>query len=166
MLRNPQKGRGTIVLLLLGLFGAASLLAGEPQPEANWDNLKHIAAGDDVQVVLGDAKSFDAKFQTYSDSAIIVRTISGEQTFSREDVLRVSAKGKSHRTRNTIIGAGIGFGAGLGTGAAVAASQRSEYPQNRYTEVGAIAGVALAAAGAGVGALLPTGGWHVVYRAR
>ena len=71
-------------------------------------------------------------------------------------MLRVSTKGKSHRTRNALIGAAVGFGAGLGTGTAVATSRGREYPQNRYTEYGAMVGAGLARVGVLVGAALPS----------
>jgi hypothetical protein len=167
MRKYELRAYGPILLLLLGLFSAASLFAQEARPEANWANLKQVSPSDEVRVILADGKSFDGKFQTYTDSAVILRTITGEQSLSRESVLRISAKGKSHRWRNALIGAGIGAGAGVGIAAAWAASQREEYPQNRYLEVyGPVLGVSFGATGAAVGALLSRDGWHVVYRAR
>ena len=133
----------------------------------SWDNLTHLAAGDNVRVVLHDGKSYAAKFQGFSDDSMIVRTSAGEQTFSRPDVLRVSAKREPHRLRNAIIGAAAGCGAGLGIAAAYASSQRKEYPYNRYFEVdGPILGAVMGAAGAGLGVALSKGGWYDIYRAR
>jgi tetratricopeptide (TPR) repeat protein len=142
------------------LMTGAPLRAAEPPPEkANWDNLKSLAPGEEIQVVLKDAKSYRGRLQAVSDEAITVRLAAGEQSIARQDILRVSAKGNSHRLRNALIGAGIGAGI---TGVAVAASIRND-PE-------AINGVAVipivALVGAGVGAVMPTGGWHDVYRAR
>jgi len=157
-----------ITILLLGFTGIGPVYAAEPKStQANWDSLKRLAAGDEVRVVLNNGKSYAAKFQSFSDEAIVVRPSAGEQTFSRQDVLRVSAKRESHRMRNALIGAAAGCGAGLGIAAGYAASQRKEYPYNRYFEVdGPILGAALGAGGAGLGVALSKGGWYDVYRVR
>jgi hypothetical protein len=157
-----------ITVLMLGFFAIGSVNAAGPKStQANWDNLKRLAAGDEVHVVLNDGKSYAAKFQSFSDEAIVVRTSAGEQTFSRPDVLRVSAKREPHRMRNAIIGAAAGCGAGLGIAAAYASSQRTDYPYNRYFEVdGPILGAVLGASGAGLGVALSKGGWYDAYRAR
>ena len=157
-----------MVLLMLGFIGIGSVKAAGPKSTpANWQNLKRLAVGDDVRVVLNDGKSSAAKFQGFSDEAVVVRTSAGEQTFSQKDVLRVSAKKESHRTRNALIGAAAGGGLGVGIAAGYAASQRSEYPQNRYLEVdGPILGALFGAAGGGLAAALSKSGWYDVYRAR
>jgi hypothetical protein len=157
-----------MTVLMLGFIGIGSLnAAGSKSTQATWENLKHLAAGDAVRVVLKDGKSNAAKFQSFSDEAIVVRTSAGEQTFSRQDVLRVSAKKEPHRMRNAIIGAAAGCGVGLGIAAGYAASKRSEYPYNRYFEVdGPILGVVFGATGGGLGVALSKGGWYDVYRAR
>ena len=156
-----------MTVLMLAFIRIGSVNAAEPKSTvANWERLKHLAAGDQVHVVLNDGKSYAAKFQSFSDEAIVVRASAGEQTFSRQDVLRVSALKESHRMRNAIIGAAAGCGAGLGIAAAYASSQRKEYPQNRYFEVyGPILGGVLGATGSGLGAALSKGGWHDIYRA-
>ena len=156
-----------IAVSILGLATSAPLRGADTRPEGQWNNLKHLAAGDEVRVVLNDGKSYAAKFQGFSDEAIVVRTFAGEQTFSRQDVLRVSTKKESHRMRNVLIGAAAGSGAGLGIAAGYAASQRKEYPQNHYFEYdGPILGVLFGGAGGGLAAALSKGGWHDVYRAR
>lgn len=157
-----------LTVLMLGFLGIGAVNAVEPKStQANWERLKHLAAGEEVRVVLNDGKSYAAKFQNFSDEAIVVRTSSGEQSFSRRDVLRVSAKKEPHRMRNAIIGAAAGCGAGLGIAAAYASSQRKEYPYNRYFEVdGPILGAVMGAGGAGLGVALSKGGWYNVYRAR
>ena len=142
------------------LMTGAPLRAAEPPPEkANWDNLKSLAPGEEIRVVLKDAKSYRGRLQAVSDEAITLRLAAGEQSIARQDILRVSAKGNSHRLRNALIGAGLGAGI---TGAAVAASIRND--PEAINGVVAIPIVALV--GAGVGAVMPTGGWHDVYRAR
>jgi len=149
--------------LMLGIFGIGSVKAAGPKSaQANWESLKHLAAGDEVRVVLNDGKSYAAKFQGFSDEAIVVRTFAGEQTFSRQDVLRVSAKGESHRMRNALIGAGIS--AGVGAIALGACDYREVIPCGGK---GAALGAAFfAPLGVAAGAVIPTGRWHDVYRAR
>ena len=157
-----------MTVLILGFFGIAPTHAAEPESApANWEKLKRLAAGDEVRVVLNDGKSYAAKFQGFSDEAIVVRTFDGEQTFSRQDVLRVSAKKESHRTRNALIGAAAGCAAGLGIAAGYAASQRKEYPYNHYFKVdGPILAAVLGGAGGGLAAAFSNGGWYDLYRAR
>ncbi len=151
-----------IMISALGLMAAAALSPAEPQPrQANWDNLKQLAAGDEIRLVLKDAKSYSAKFQSFTDDAIVVRLAGADRTFSRQDVLRVSTKGQSHRLRNAALGAAIG----VGSGAILAASTSrndSEAQAIGWVVIPPVTGVA----GAGVGAFLPTGGWYDVYRAR
>jgi hypothetical protein len=157
-----------MTVLMLGFIATTPLLAAEKiSPQANWDNLRKLETGQNVKIVLNDAKSYYGQFQSVSESGMVLRVAGEEQTLDRHDILRVSTMGAAHRTRNALIGAAIGKGAGLATGAGYAASRRSEYPQNRYFEVyGPVLGAAFAAAGAGLGAAMPTGGWHDVYRAR
>jgi hypothetical protein len=155
---------GKLFLILLFLSVPVS---GMAQPaKDSWGNLKQLASGQQIWIVLNDAKSYSGQFQSVSNDGIVLRLGKDNQMFERQNVLRVSTKGASHRKRNALIGAGIGFAVGLGTGAAESASNRKEWPQNKYTEAGAIVGVGLAGVGALIGAVLPTGGWHDVYRAR
>ena len=151
-------------LLLVLLVPGYSLSISAPR---HWDNLKTLAPGDEVTVTLNDAKSYGGLFRGVSDESITIHLATGEQTFDRKNVLRVSAMGKSHRLRNALIAGGAGCGAGLGIGAAYANSQKHEYPYNHYFEVyGSELGALLGGAGAGLGAWLSKPGWHDVYRAR
>jgi len=145
-----------LLLLLVPGFGLAQ------SSQRNWDNLKQLATGQEVRVVLNDAKSYSGQFQSVSDEALVVRTAAGEQTFTRESVLRVSAKAKSRRGWNELIGAAIG--AGLG---GVAVGMDCHYGREGCGAAGVFFGVPFAAGlGAGFAAVIPTGGWHDVYRAR
>jgi hypothetical protein len=107
--------------LLFLSFGIATspALGGDAKNQANWDNLKQLSAGQEIQVVQNDAKSNRSNFRSVNDEAIVVSTATGEQTISRQSILRVSSKGKGHRVRNALIGAGIGAGGGAGIGAAI-----------------------------------------------
>jgi hypothetical protein len=148
--------------LLLGSIGISTVYAKEAKsPQANWDNLKGLAPGDAIRIVLNDKKSYKAKFQSVSDEAIVVRLVTGEQTFTRESVLRVSTKGKSHRLRNALIGAAAGGGI-----VAAGAGSNCNYDKESCSIALAVGVPFAIAGGAGVGAVIPTGRWHDVYRAR
>ena len=144
----------TLLLLLLapgfGLGQAA---------QNNWDSLKGLSAGQKIRVVLNEAKSYEGKFQALTADAIVVNLKSGDQTFERQSVLRVSCKNQPHRGRNALIGAAAGA-------ATLLIYDEAGCPDcDQGTKVGDTAGGALL--GAAVGALVPTGlGWKDVYRAR
>ena len=153
------------LVLSLGV-ATTSALGDDVKNQAAWDKLKQLSAGHQVQVVQNGAKSTTGNFRSVTDEAIVVGTASGEQTINRQSVLRVSSKGKGHRMRNALIGFGIGAGAGAGIGAGLdgscTGSCNNWFPNlgvEIFTPVGAIAGGI-------VGAVLPTGGWHEIYRAR
>ena len=154
----------TLMMGILGLMTTPAVRAGGLKPDtANWDNLKAVTPGVKVQIVLNSKKSYLGEFRNASDAAMVVRLEAGDQNFSREEVLRVSTKGKSHRLRNSLIGFGVGAGVGLGVGAAADHACKScilpSLGKEALTPVGAIAGAV-------VGVALPTGRWQDVYRAR
>ena len=150
---------GMLILALVPLPSSAQ------SAKDSWSNLNQLARGQQIQVVLNDAKSYSGQFQSVSDDGLVFRVAGEEQTLQRQDILRVSTKGASHRARNALIGAGIGAGVG--------AAAFGVCPQGGYREVvpcggrgAAIGAVMFVPLGAAVGAVMPTGGWHDVYRAR
>jgi hypothetical protein len=156
--------RAKLALVLMLLVPAFALAQSAKAP---WDNLKKLAPGQQVQVVLNGAKSYSGQFQSVSDNELVLRVGGEQQALARQDILRVSTIGAPHRKRNMLIGAAIGVGAGLGIAAGVAESYRSSRPQNRYFEVlGPLLGAGLGGGGIALGAAIPTGGWHDIYRAR
>jgi hypothetical protein len=153
-----RKWFSIVAVFVLGLMTAVPLHAADPRNgNANWNNLKKLSPGDDIRIVLNDAKSYEAKFQSASDEAITVRLVTGEQTFSRESVLRVSSKRTSHRGRGALIGAAVGVAAALAIDASCGDCTAG-------TWAGDTLGIGVL--GAGVGALVSRGAhWHDVYRA-
>ena len=101
--------RVVLVLVFLLLVPAFALAQSAKD---SWDNLKQLASGQQIQIVLNDAKSYSGQFQSVSDDGIVLRLGKDSQTFKRQSVLRVSTKGASHRARNALIGAGVGAGSG------------------------------------------------------
>jgi hypothetical protein len=151
-----------LVIVLLGVMTFVPPATAAPrQDKRNWDNLKQLAPNEQVRIVLNDAKSYRGEFQSVSERAIVVRVATGIQTFARENVLRVSTRGASHTRRNALIGTAVGFGAGTAIVAVACLSDDCK---------GAVAPILGATVGAPVGALvgfvMPTGGWHDVYRVR
>jgi hypothetical protein len=155
-----------MTVLVIGFIGIGSVNgAASISTQANWEVLKQLASGQQIRIVLNDAKSYKGQFQRVSDEELVVRSGGGDQTFARPSILRISTKGASHRGRNALIGAGVGAGVG--------AAAWGVCPQGGYREVipcggkGAAIGAAMfAPMGALVGAVIPTGGWHDVYRVR
>jgi len=130
------RGSGLSVALVLLMTAVLVDAADIGNSNANWYNLKQLAPGDDIRIVLNDAKAYEAKFQSVSADAIVVRQRSGEHTFNRERVLRVSAKGQSHRLRNaalgTALGAGLGFAASGNLGEEVAVFEPTHGSAPKY----------------------------------
>jgi len=155
------------MFLFLGI-ATSPALGDEDKNQANWDRLKQLSAGQEIQVVQNDVKSSRSNFRSVTDEGIVVSTATGEQTIARQSILRVSSKGAGHRMRNTLIGAGVGAGVGLGIGAAADSHKACtglciNVLPNAGKEVGTPLG---AIVGGIIGAVVPTGGWHEIYRAR
>jgi hypothetical protein len=150
------------MMVLLGVVTFVPLAAVAPrQNKRTWDNLKQLAPNEQVRIVLNDARPYKGEFQSVSEATILVRVATGVQTFARENVLRVLTKGMSRPRRNALIGAVVGFGAGTAViaGACLCADCRGPVAPILGATVGA-------PVGALVGFVMPTGGWHEVYRGR
>jgi hypothetical protein len=96
---------------------------------------------------------------------VVVTTSRSGETLSRIQVTSVASRGRNHRLRNTLIGIGAGGAAGLILGVA---SNRCAAGTNcffnnlgieLFTPMGALAGAI-------VGAVIPTSGWHDIYLAK
>jgi hypothetical protein len=165
-----------LALALLAACFSTGTVSGRDSKgrSGNWDNLKSLTPGCEIRVVMNNVKSYQGEFESLSDDGITLREAAGEHTLAREDILRVSQKiGQNHRERNTLIGTVVGAGAGLVIGLTPYMIQRNctegpafncGYPPNPHraealTPVGGLAG-------ATIGAVVRTGGWHDLYRAR
>jgi hypothetical protein len=148
-------------LLAISTFALTTITPLRGQTgKSDWGNLRQVQSGQQVETVLKDAKSYRGTLQSVNDDGITIRGASEEQTFLRANVLRVSIKGKGHRLRNAVIGAGVGAGAGAVIGAAIC-------PPHGFCDRGqfiAFGAPVVGLIGAAVGVLIPTGGWHEVYR--
>ncbi|HUU13424.1 MAG TPA: hypothetical protein VM182_06910 [Terriglobia bacterium] len=153
--------------LILGLILSIltpRLVSGQTAKDS-WDNLKQLRSGQKTQVVDMNLKSFRGKLIGVTDEAISLRVKKEEVTVERDNVLRVTDRGRSKRVRNMVIGAAVGAGAGLAAGEAWA---RNAQPIAKYRgEYSAISRILIpigAGAGAGVGAAFPS--HPTIYRAK
>jgi hypothetical protein len=150
--------RFTVELLAL----AGTLLAA-PFTNAqkdDWQAVKSLAPGQQIQVSLQSGGSRKGILQDVSDSALTLNT----GTIQMQDIRRVLAKGHGHRVRNTLIGAGIGAGVGLGLGASIDSDCSTTSLICTGNKGKAIGTPLFAVLGAGVGAVLPAHAWKEVYR--
>jgi hypothetical protein len=165
---------GLLVLALLAACFSTGTASGQDSKGrlSSWDNLKSLTPGQEIRVVMNNVKSYQGEFESLSDGEIALRQAGGEQTLARKDILRVSSKGQNHGVRNMLLGMLAGAGAGLVIGLGPYYVERNctlgpeffcGYPPNAHwvkvlTPVGGLAG-------ATIGAVVPTGGWHDLYRA-
>jgi hypothetical protein len=167
---------GYLALALLGACFGAGIASGQDSKGQlkSWDNLKSLTRGEETLVVTNDVKPHQGKFEFFSDSGITLRLKTGEQTLARKDVFRVSQMvGHNHQVRNAVAGTLVGAATGAAIGLKHYYRPRNctlgpdfacGYPNNLdllewLTPVSGLGGAI-------VGGFLPTGGWHVVYRAR
>jgi hypothetical protein len=135
-----------------------------PHGKSNWNTVTALARAAEVRVQLPDSRSVRGGVINVTEDSLAVNSASGQETFTRQQVLRVSVRKPSRRGRNMLIGLALGAGAGAGIGFAGQAGCTG-FCDGGFTA--AIAGVTtLSGAGLGavIGAVVPTGGWHEVYR--
>lgn len=150
-------------LLMLSMAIAVPAAAGT-RGIANWGNLSKLASGAQTRVVLMSGKSYTGKFQSLTDEVIVVELSHGERAFERQNVLRILTKDKSHRLRNTLIGAAVGAGAGFAFG--VLADHEDYFHFDKEDQNYTIFAPSFTVVGTIIGAVLPTGRWRVLYRSR
>jgi hypothetical protein len=143
------------VVFLLVAVGAAQ--------SGDWASVQALAQGEQIKVALQNGGTIHGKFQSASDTGLVIAAGAGQQTPSRENVRSISTKHHSHRGRHALIGAAIGAGTGLGIGASI----DNDCTKTSFVCTGnrgkAILTPAFAVIGAAIGAALPAGGWQKVY---
>ena len=143
------------VVFLLVVVGVAQ--------SGDWATVQALAPGESIKVALQDGGSIRGKFQSASDTGLIIAAGAGQKMLSRDNIRSVSVKHNAHRGRHALIGAAIGAGAGLGMGVAV----DNDCTKTSFVCTGnrgkAILTPVFALIGAGIGAALPAGGWRKVY---
>lgn len=156
---HPRSSLACLVLLL-----APALLA---QSAATWDAVRQLAPASQIRVTTLDGHNVRGGLQSATDDALVLATSKSSQTVGRATIAKVSVKRKGHRGRNALIGLGVGATGGLVAGeihdhgcpASGCAFIGKNAGKEVLTPLGALIGVT-------IGALLPTGGWHDIYRAK
>jgi hypothetical protein len=90
-----------LILLLVSGFGWAK------SAQNNWDDLKQLTPGQKVEVVDSKMKTLKGSFVSVSDEAISLQAGKSEASVPRANVVRVSVRDNSHRTRNMALAAGV-----------------------------------------------------------
>ncbi len=146
-----------VVMLVLALcprIGAAQ------SSQDNWDNLRQLRPGQKIEVIDPAMKSFRGAFVSVSEEAITLEAGKGQESILRPNVVRVSVRDTSHRTRNMLLGSGILGGAALALAIPFAVVNSNE---------GSGCGACIAAIAAGFGggaALGALPGNRTVYRVK
>jgi hypothetical protein len=142
-----------LVLCASGYSQSADLPRGR-----NWNDVTALSPGTEVRLELSGSRSLRGSVHSVTDDSLAVDSTSGQETFTRQQVMRVSVRKQSHRGRNALIG--LGVGAGVGVAFVIA-------PHSSSSSICCSAGATVAfdaAVGAIIGTLVPTGGWREVYR--
>jgi hypothetical protein len=79
-----------------------------------WENLGQLKSGAPIEVVTRDRVE-KGEFVSNSSESLTIRTRRGEQRFLRPEVVRVVSRTQPRRTRNFLIGVGVGTAIGLAT---------------------------------------------------
>ncbi len=141
------------------LLQPALMLAAE-RPSTSWENLRQLAAGQEIEITKTDRRSLTGRFISFTDESIRVHGKRQDVTISRTDVSRVRLR-PTGRRKYTWIGAGIGAGAGAGIGAAMGESlgnqSGGDFRNLKPAIIGVSAGIG-ALAGAAIGSVI--GGRH------
>jgi hypothetical protein len=130
----------------------------------SWTNLNGLVVGQRIQIVDTSSKTHNGVFASLSDEAISIKTSKGEESVLKPNVRAVKLVKSSHRTRNTLIGLGVGAGVGAAIGAATGESEGFPIDITRGMKAG-VGAVLGGVGGAVVGALLPSGGFTIIYTA-
>lgn len=135
-------------------------LALAVSPQDSWDSLKQLQPGQKIEVIDSSMKSLHGAFVSVSDEAISLRAGKTEETVTRANVVRVSVRDTSHRTRNMLLGAGILGGIALAITAVPLGISRNE-----GTHCGSCAAVIAGGFGGGA-AIGAIPGSRTVYRVK
>jgi len=139
----------------------AAIVAAQTNP-TTWNTVKALSPGTEVQIAAS-SRTVRGKIERVTDDTLVVTSGKGQETFTQQEVVRVSVKKPGHRKRNTLIGLAVGTGVGLVIG--VASKAKSDQIQVVSNGVVVAAGaVAGAFVGTIIGVAIPSGGWREVYK--
>ena len=142
--------------LLMALASVGLVLAAPASK--TWESLGQLNPGAQIEVVTSD-RAEKGEFVSASTESLTIHTRRGEQRFLRSEVVRVVSRTKSRRTRNVLIGVGVGAAIGLVTDQTLGAYLRNE--SNPASARPLIWTLPIALCG-GIGAAFPS--YPVIYR--
>lgn len=142
---------------LLITLASVGLVLGAPVSKT-WESLGQLNSGTAIEVVTND-RAEQGEFVSISTESLTIHTRHGEQKFLRPEVVRVVSRRQSHRTRNVLIGLGVGAAIGLVADRTLGAFLRNE--GNPASARPLIWTLPIAVCG-GIGAALPS--YSVIYR--
>ena len=160
------KNRFALLITIFILFPFSGPLSAQAQRQSSvnsWENLKKLQAGQRIQVVQMDMKLQKGTFLGFTDEMISLRIKKDEVAVPREEVLRVSLRGKPKRGRNALLMMGVGAGVGAISGAAVGAGFHEAGETGLFMLVFTPIG---AGVGAAVGAAAPFASYETIYRVK
>ncbi len=138
----------TLSILIL----AAATLTAQAD---NWTLLRGIYPGQTTHVHTLDGLLNSGGFISTTDANIVIRLRTGDQTFTKDQIKKISVRKSDKRWRNAGIGAAIGASAAGVLVAATTADGADSFV--------AVFAILYGMVGAGIGALVP--GYDTLYRA-
>ena len=150
-----ERVKPMLLFLVLGpVFGMAQLT------KDSWDNLKQLRPAQKIEVMDTSMKSLRGPFVSVSEEAITLQVGKSQESIERTNVVRVSVRDNSHRSRNMLLASGI-----LGGIAVAATAVPLKAGSNEGNSCPACA-AAIAAGFGGGAALGAIPGGRTVYRAK
>ncbi len=142
-----MRSKLSLVILPILVTMVSIPLCAQQRPKQSWDNLNQLQAGQKIQLVQMDLKSLKGNFLGFTDEMISLRVKKDEVAVPREDVFRVSFRGKRKRGLSALAGAGLGAGVGAIIGMAVSGGEDETGAfMLAFTPMGAGVGAAVGAA--------------------
>ena len=108
------------ITVAIALLAPAPMLASDSSGSA-WQNLRQLAAGQEIEVTNTAGKTVRGTFGSFSDQSISLHEKQQETVVLRAEVSRVRLR-PARRGRYALIGAAVGAGAGAGLGAGLGES--------------------------------------------
>ena len=151
-------------LLIVLLCLAAPALVGQT---SNWTRVQGLVTGENVQVLLDGGETVTGILEQATAAHLTVKREHGDTQVARWAVRRVWILEKRSRLKRVILGALIGFGGGcaIGAGRAGQFTDMNNPPASTRTQMCFALGAFTGAAGAGVGAAIPSARRMLIYRA-
>jgi len=146
----------------LAVFLLFDFAAPAQSPQPNWAAVQGLPVGTEVRVALNVGR-VQGWFQSANENALMIHADTGDRVVMRPEIVRVSIRRKGHRARNALIGLAAGAGVGAAIGA-VAINRCTGFCIITKGQGAGVGAALFAVVGTLIGVVIPTGGWHEVYR--